>query len=78
MFGPGGSHESSQIVVVEHTLAENRQHVLDKLEEVETLGGEGLMLRKAGSYDALFYLFSHLLTIASLSVCTKGDAQRRL
>lgn len=52
-FGPGGSRESKQVEVVEHTLATSRQHVLDKLKEIETLGGEGLMLRKAGSYVTL-------------------------
>jgi len=48
-FGPGGTHESKHVEVVEHTLATSRQHVLDKLKEIETLGGEGLILRKAGS-----------------------------
>jgi DNA ligase-1 len=48
-FGPGGTHEAEQVEVVQHTKATSRQHVLDKLKEIETLGGEGLMLRKAGS-----------------------------
>jgi len=48
-FGPGGSHASKQIEVVGHEMATSRQHVLDKLKEIETLGGEGLMLRKPGS-----------------------------
>lgn len=50
LFGPDGTHETEHIEVVEQILATNRQHVLDKLKEVEDLGGEGLMLRKPGSY----------------------------
>ncbi|KAF9459157.1 hypothetical protein BDZ94DRAFT_1268934 [Collybia nuda] len=48
-FGPGGTHTSEQIEVVSHELAMSRQHVLDKLKEIEGLGGEGLMLRQPGS-----------------------------
>lgn len=48
-FGPGGAYESDKVVIVEHEEAKSRQHVLDKLKEIETLGGEGLMLREAGS-----------------------------
>lgn len=50
IFGPGGSHASNKVAVVEHTLAKDKDHVLAKLKEIETLGGEGLMLRKAESY----------------------------
>lgn len=49
LFGPGGTHASDKIKVVEHELATSRQHVLDKLKEIESLGGEGLMLRKPAS-----------------------------
>ncbi|KDR84542.1 hypothetical protein GALMADRAFT_275522 [Galerina marginata CBS 339.88] len=49
-FGEGGTHASEQICVVAHQVATGRQHVLDKLKEVEALGGEGLMLRRPGSY----------------------------
>ncbi|KAK7453457.1 hypothetical protein VKT23_011730 [Stygiomarasmius scandens] len=49
LFGEKGTHASDKVKVVEHEQAKSRQHVLDKLKEVETLGGEGLMLRKAGS-----------------------------
>ncbi|KAF5390955.1 hypothetical protein D9757_003960 [Collybiopsis confluens] len=49
LFGPGGSHVSDKVVVVEQEMAKGRQHVLDKLKEIETLSGEGLMLRKPGS-----------------------------
>ena len=49
LFGPGGSHASDIVHLVEQTLATSRQHVLDQLKEVEALGGEGLMLRKAAS-----------------------------
>ncbi|RDB20051.1 DNA ligase [Hypsizygus marmoreus] len=49
LFGPGGSHASELVQIVEHELATSRTHVLDKLKEIETLGGEGLMLRKPAS-----------------------------
>ncbi|KIK57446.1 hypothetical protein GYMLUDRAFT_46330 [Collybiopsis luxurians FD-317 M1] len=48
-FGLGGSHASDKVVLVEQEKAKSRQHVLDKLKEVESLGGEGLMLRQPGS-----------------------------
>lgn len=50
LFGKGGTHASDKVQVVEHTVAKDRKHVLDELKKVETLGGEGLMLRKPGSY----------------------------
>ncbi|GLB34971.1 putative DNA ligase [Lyophyllum shimeji] len=49
LFGPGGSHASDKVEIVAHEMATSRQHVLDKLKEIESLGGEGLMLRKPGS-----------------------------
>ncbi|KAJ3720399.1 hypothetical protein C8R42DRAFT_86826 [Lentinula raphanica] len=50
LFAPGiGSHKSDHVVVVKQEIATSKQHVLDKLKEVESLGGEGLMLRKPGS-----------------------------
>jgi len=49
LFGPSGSHVCAHVVLVEHEKAKDRQHVLDKLKEIEELGGEGLMLRKPGS-----------------------------
>jgi DNA ligase-1 len=52
LFGPGGTYASEQVEVVEHEEAKSRQHVLDKLREIEALGGEGLMLRKPASYAA--------------------------
>jgi DNA ligase 1 len=54
LFGPGGSHECKEVVLVEHEKAKNKQHVLDKLKEIETLGGEGLMLREPGSFVPSF------------------------
>jgi DNA ligase-1 len=48
-FGPGGTHAQEQLVVVEHELARDRAHVLARLREVESLGGEGVMLRRAAS-----------------------------
>ena len=51
LFGPEGSHACAEVVLVEHEKAKDRQHVL---KEIETLGGEGLMLRKPGSF-VFFY-----------------------
>ncbi|KDQ57285.1 hypothetical protein JAAARDRAFT_35922 [Jaapia argillacea MUCL 33604] len=48
-FGPDGTHACAHFVVVDHTKATSRDHVLEKLKEIEDLGGEGLMLRKPGS-----------------------------
>jgi DNA ligase-1 len=50
LFGHGGSHRDEQVVVVPQTQATDRQHVLDQLKYVESLGGEGLMLRKPESF----------------------------
>ena len=49
MFGEDGKHKSDKIVIVKHEEVKDRQHVLDKLREIEALGGEGLMLRRPGS-----------------------------
>ncbi|KAJ4465042.1 hypothetical protein C8J55DRAFT_529386 [Lentinula edodes] len=50
LFAPGtGSYASDKVIIVEHEKAKSRKHVLDKLKEIESLGGEGLMLRKPGS-----------------------------
>ncbi|PPQ74948.1 hypothetical protein CVT24_010179 [Panaeolus cyanescens] len=48
-FGENGTHASEQIEVVHHEVARDRQHVLDRLKEIESLGGEGVMLRKPAS-----------------------------
>ncbi|PBK63457.1 DNA ligase/mRNA capping enzyme [Armillaria solidipes] len=49
LFGSNGSHQSDKVNVVEYELVKDRQHVLDQLKKIESLGGEGLMLRKPGS-----------------------------
>lgn len=50
LFAPGtGSYASDKVIIVEQEKAKSRKHVLDKLKEIESLGGEGLMLRKPGS-----------------------------
>jgi DNA ligase-1 len=49
-FGEGGTHAAEQIQVVSQEIVKDRAHVLDKLKEIENLGGEGLMLRKPKSY----------------------------
>jgi len=54
LFGPGGSHAPSEVVLVEHEKAMNKQDMLHK--EIETLGGEGLMLTKPGSSVHFFWL----------------------
>ncbi|KAF9490955.1 hypothetical protein BDN71DRAFT_1422178 [Pleurotus eryngii] len=48
-FGENGTHASKHVVVVPHDEAKDRAHVLEKLKEIEGLGGEGLMLRKPRS-----------------------------
>ena len=48
-FGENGTHAAKHVVVVPHDAARDRAHVLDKLKEIEGLGGEGLMLRKPRS-----------------------------
>ncbi len=35
--------------VLEHQICESEEHLLKKLKEIESLGGEGMMLRKPGS-----------------------------
>jgi DNA ligase-1 len=59
-FGEGGTHATEQICVVHHEIAKNRQHVLDKLKEIESLGGEGLMLRKPASCVLIFFFMAVL------------------
>ncbi|KAG6877708.1 hypothetical protein C0993_004803 [Termitomyces sp. T159_Od127] len=49
LFGPDGDYASDVVNIVKHEKATSRQHVLDKLREIESLGGEGLMLRKPAS-----------------------------
>ncbi|KAG6832402.1 hypothetical protein H0H92_002670 [Tricholoma furcatifolium] len=49
LFGPGGTHACDHVNVVEQEKAICKQHVCDKLKEVEGLGGEGLMLRMPAS-----------------------------
>ncbi|KAF8627948.1 hypothetical protein AX17_006101 [Amanita inopinata Kibby_2008] len=48
-FGPQGTHAAPHINVVEQIEAKSREHVLERLKEVESLGGEGVMLRKPES-----------------------------
>ncbi|KZT30991.1 DNA ligase/mRNA capping enzyme [Neolentinus lepideus HHB14362 ss-1] len=48
-FGEGGTHACKEVVVVKQEKARDREHVLEKLKEVEREGGEGLMLREPGS-----------------------------
>jgi DNA ligase-1 len=49
-FGENGTQKTSQVIVVQHEQTTSRDHVLEKLKEIESLGGEGLMLRRPGSY----------------------------
>ena len=49
LFGPGGSHCSDHVVVVKQDKVKDKQHVFDKLKEIESLGGEGIMLREPKS-----------------------------
>lgn len=46
LFGKGGKYASMErIKVLEQEKVKDREHVLDKLKEIEELGGEGVMLR---------------------------------
>jgi DNA ligase-1 len=50
LFGKGGKYASmNKIKVLEQEEVRDRQHVLDKLKEIEGLGGEGVMLRQPKS-----------------------------
>ncbi|KAM6496364.1 hypothetical protein JOM56_009070 [Amanita muscaria] len=49
MFGSKGTHAAPHIIVVDQIKARGKKHVLEQLKAVETLGGEGLMLRKPRS-----------------------------
>jgi len=49
LFGPGGSHCSDHVVVVKQEKVKDKQHVFDKLKEIESFGGEGIMLREPKS-----------------------------
>ncbi len=55
LFGSNGTHQSDKVNVVEHEVVKDRQHVLDQLKKIESLGGEGLMLRKPGSCVCLSF-----------------------
>lgn len=49
LFGSNGTHACEHVKVVEHVEARDRDHVLEKLKEVEEKGGEGVMLRRPRS-----------------------------
>lgn len=50
IFGKGGEYASMErIQVLPQEEVRDRQHVLDKLKEIETVDGEGVMLRKPKS-----------------------------
>ena len=49
LFGPSGSHACPKVHLLEQTQVESREHVLKMLKEIESKGGEGLMLRKPKS-----------------------------
>ncbi|KAJ7472567.1 hypothetical protein FB451DRAFT_1339465 [Mycena latifolia] len=51
LFGPRGKFKSKQIKIVAQEKAHSRDHVLQELKKVETLGGEGLMLRQPQLYE---------------------------
>ncbi|KZV61293.1 DNA ligase/mRNA capping enzyme [Peniophora sp. CONT] len=69
LFGPGGQYACDEVVVLEHEQARDRQHVLDKLQEITEVGGEGLMLRKPGS------LYEPRRSAALMKVKTFFDAE---
>jgi DNA ligase-1 len=44
-----GVYACDHVHVLDHVIAKSRQHVLERLKQVQKLGGEGVMLRKPGS-----------------------------
>lgn len=68
LFGKDGSHSAEQVHVVEHEKVTSKEHVFDKLKEIEGLGGEGLMLRKPESYA-----FYHLCSIKKPCLFCSGN-----
>ncbi|KAJ2931053.1 hypothetical protein H1R20_g6035, partial [Candolleomyces eurysporus] len=49
LFGENGSHVCEHVKVVEHLCVRDRDHVMERLKEVENAGGEGVMLRRPKS-----------------------------
>lgn len=49
LFGPSGSHACSEVKVLEQIKAKDKDHVLSFLKDIESQGGEGVMLREPGS-----------------------------
>jgi DNA ligase 1 len=49
LFGENGEYKNEYVKVVEHEEVRDREHVFERLKEVESEGGEGLMLREPGS-----------------------------
>ena len=47
--GTESESKTKHVIVVEQTQAESREHVMAMLKDVESNGGEGLMLRQPGS-----------------------------
>jgi len=74
-FGENGKFKTGQIVVVEHERATSRDHVLEKLKEIESLGGEGLMLRKPGSYVPPKSFYGTIL-LSTLLFCRTYEGRR--
>ncbi|EJD50726.1 DNA ligase/mRNA capping enzyme [Auricularia subglabra TFB-10046 SS5] len=72
LFGPNGSHACEHVVIVEHTVVKDKDHVFEMLKTVESLGGEGLMLRKPQST----YVGSRSSTL--LKIKTFHDAEARV
>eukprot|EP01137_Pigoraptor_chileana_P013130 Opistho-2@66308 len=66
------SNPCASIALVEHVTCTGADHLAKELERVEKLGGEGLMLRKAGS----LYVGSRSSTL--LKVKTFSDAEARV
>lgn len=49
LFGLSGSYACSEVKVVEQVKAKDKDHVLSFLKDIESRGGEGVMLREPGS-----------------------------
>lgn len=65
LFGPSGSHACSEVKVLEQIKAQDKDHVLSFLKDIESRGGEGIMLREPESK----YEGRRSATLLKLKVC---------
>lgn len=49
LFGKNGTYKCPEVQIVEQTQVKDKDHVLQTLKDIESQGGEGVMLRQPGS-----------------------------